>query len=164
MSSCRPRIMDCLNDIDQFLEERCNCRPNHNCNCDCDCDEKNLFTPCRPRRPRHCNEPCHCNHSCCDQDGCCCDEENLFAPCNDRRGRTSNCQPCHQSCDHSCGHSFEDMLCDFIGKKVMLSLGNKCGAVVILDVHRKCVRAMVVGSGKIILINSDNIGQIREIC
>lgn len=166
MSNCRPRIIDCLNAVDQFLEERCNSRPNRGCGC----DDDNLFVSCRPNRPCschepcHCNEPCHHNHSCCNKNDCCCDEENFFAPCNDRRGRHFNCHSSCQPCNQPCGNSFGDVLHDFIGKKVMLNVGNKCGAVVILAVHNKCVRAMVVGSGKIILINSDNIVQLREIC
>lgn len=198
MSNCKPRIMDCLNAVDQFLEDRCNCsnhhhscdredcfrpcrpnrpcfdcdddfrpcRPNRPC-CDCDddfrprrpnrpccnCDAENIFTPCRRTRP------CCCNDCCCNQD-CCQDQENLFTPVKDRCSHHQNCDSTCQSC----GNSFEALLCSLIGKKVAIGLGTKCGIVRILDVQGKSVRAMVVGSGKIILINSDNIVQIREIC
>lgn len=169
MGNCRPKIIECLNDVNDFLEDRCgHCcecerrrpRPRHNC---C-CEEENLFTPCRPiRRPcSDCCCDCDCDR-CCDCDDCCRDCENVFMPCSDRRGHSMShcCKSCSSPC---CGNSFEQMLRCMIGKKVRIAIGSKCGTVCILDLQGRCVRAMVVGSGKIVIINTDQITQIREIC
>ena len=163
MGKCGPKIIECLNDVNDFLENRCGHCCESECNHphsyhNCCCDEENLFTPCRPT-----TKPC-C-HSCCDCDqySTCYDCENVFMPHPDKRNHhLSHCNtPCPSPC---CNNSFEHMLRCMIGKKVRIAIGSKCGTVCILAVQGKYIRAMVVGSGKIIMINIDQITQFREIC
>ena len=180
MGDCRPKILECLNDINDFLENRCECE--RRCPCphhECCCEEENLFTPCRPiRRPFcdcdcNCDRCCDCNRFCdCDCDDRCHNCENVFKPCPDKRDHRLKgccrpvCEPCRRPCPSTCccDNDFAQILCCLIGKKVRIAIGPKCGTVCILDVQGNCVRAMVVGSGKIVIINTDQITQIRELC
>lgn len=210
MGNCRPKFIECLNDVNEFLEGCCGCNCNCNairscncpCNChrphhDCCCEEENLYTPCRPHKPTtprcdkchdkpccspccdHHEECCHCE-CCCPEECCCChcdcddclrDCENVFVPCPDKRGHGMShccepvCKPCCKPCaSPCCGNSFEQMLRCMIGKKVKIAIGSKCGTICILDVQGKYLRALVVGSGKIVMINIDQISQFRELC
>ena len=167
MGNCGPKIMECLNDVNDFLENRCGhcCEPkckHYHSHPHCCCDEENLFTPCRPtQKPcchSCCNSCCHCN-ACCNPD----DYENVYMPYPDKREDYFNhcSNPCSSSC---CTNNFEHIFRCMIGKKVRLAIGSKCGTVCILGVEGKYIRAMVVGSGKIVMINMDQITQFREIC
>ena len=135
--------------------------------------------PCPPSRPMpRCEEPCHCAPSCGRPHRPCCDPENVFSPCRPvpplnpcpcecpcNKGPENLYGPCdRRPCHHPCECSMASELRRLIGKKVMLCLTHKRGPACILDVDEKCVKAMAIGSGKIIYINIDSIVSFKEIC
>ncbi|MEG1703156.1 MAG: hypothetical protein RR289_01320, partial [Niameybacter sp.] len=107
------------------------------------CEFENVYSPCRPT-PNFCDRPYPCNQ----------EQINLYTTC-DR-------QPC--DCDTSCGGSIAHELRRLVGKKVMIYLERKQGPVCILGVDEHCIKALVIGSGKIIYINIDSIVSFKEIC
>lgn len=129
-----------------------------------------------------CDDDCRCDDCCCDDcccDDCCCDDccDDTFhrhRPHHRPRPRPCQPRPCRREPENlfvpssripsCCDGSLASELRRLIGKKVMICLGRKRGVVCILGVDEKCVKALVVGSGKIIFINIDSIVSFKEVC
>nr|WP_307990590.1 hypothetical protein [uncultured Niameybacter sp.] len=146
-----------------------------------DCCRRPAPRPCP--RPRPCHEPRPCCESrpCREPRPCCQEEENLFTCCRPRPCCCNTCHPCpcekdcenlyvspdRIECDCGCNCGCDSLASELrrlIGKKVFICLERKRGTVCILGVDSKCVKALVVGCGKIIYINIDSIVSFKEIC
>lgn len=137
-----------------------NSRENYCCHPQC---EENFYCP----PPIHCPKPCcpcSCEHTCdcececkckcpCD---CGCEQGiNLYV-----KGDCCN----HCNCSTSCEPNFSSYLCQFLNKKVLITIGCKRLRVVILEVSCSTAKCLLLGAGKLIYLNVDRIDNVRPLC
>lgn len=123
------------------------------------------------------NPDCCCDSCCCDcgHDACCCyDPENYYArPCPPKSCQPRPCQPkpCHprpcppRPCPpRPCQPSLGDVLCEAVGKKVIICINGCRLRVVICDVCGLFVQALRIGTGRTLYINIAKIDDIVFLC
>lgn len=105
-------------------------------------------------RPMFEEDACCCSHTHQPKSCHCDDDFNLFT--------REDCRQCHS--DPCCEPSFSSFLCEFVNKKVIITVGCRRLRVVILEVSGSTVKCLVFGSGKIIFLNADRIDNVRPLC
>lgn len=101
-----------------------------------------------------------------EEDTCCGPHKQSPWPCDCEDGlhlyTRNDCCPNHSN--PCCEPSFSHYLCEFINKKVIITIGCRRIRVVILEVSCSTVKCLVLGSGKMIFLNVDHINNVRPLC